>query len=213
MIRKQPKFSQNRLGTSMIEVVISIGLVSVLMLVTMQASTTVLHLQQDSKDALVAAKLVDVFFTEITCRDFRDRVDPVFGLESGESVSNNRTSFDDIDDYHGQSFTSPIYRDSQTISEAVNWAVSVTIEPASSGGATVSIGAAKDAPLRRIQILCTSPRGQAFSEVCWISDVPSNIEPSASFQRMRTMTFGFSGGVNVRTDVPMRNMPEANLWE
>ena len=199
-----------RQGISMIEVVISIALVATMMLVTMQASTSVLQMQQEKRDAVFAATLIDLYATEITSMDVRDRVDPVYGLEMGES---NRNSYDDMDDYHGQSFAPPTYRDGQAIAGASDWVVTVYVNPADDDGNLLSTAAADQAPLRQIQLVCQTPRGIIFSETLWASEVPMNIDPTVSFQRMRTTTLRFENNIDVRRVVPMRNMPEVNSWE
>lgn len=210
--KKPQRHGMRQHGISMVEVVISIILVSTLMLVTMQASSSVLQMEQEDRSALFAAEVIEAFANEITSRDFQDRDAPIFGLETGESAS-TRTDFDDIDDYHDQTISPPTYRDSEIFPGTNGWSIAFIVSPAEADGTILPTHSAAVAPLRRIQLILTTSNSQTFVETVWVSNTPTDFNPWSPFQRMRIFELDFTNGETLRKAVPMRNLPETNSWE
>jgi prepilin-type N-terminal cleavage/methylation domain-containing protein len=199
--------SPGRCGVTLIEVMISIVLVSTVLLVSLTASSRLLHnehLQDAANDgAQLAAQLLD----EVSSMDFRDRNDPVFGLEADETAT-DRTGFDDVDDYDGYECTPPTYRDGTSIEGYEGWSCRVTITPAdpSTEGIT-TVAAGERSPLRIIAVLCTAADGTTTEATTLVSNVPSGVADTASYERWRRVKLTFPDR-EFSVTAPLRNRPD-----
>lgn len=194
-------------GLTLIEVVVSIVLVSTIMLVSLTASANLMRNQAESRNTNNARQLGTQILDEITALDFRDRVDPTFGIESGESTG-NRTTMDDVDDYHGYSESTPTHRDGTAIDEFDGWSYSVQIVPANAdtNGVTTT-GATTDSLLRLVIVSCTSPDGTTTDSAALVADCKTDSDETDSYERWRRIKLDFTDReVNITT--PLRNHPE-----
>ncbi len=101
-----------RRGISLLEVVISIMLVSIVLIGSLRAASTLLLSRYVDVNRIRGELLAEVLMTEILNQSYEDAVNPVFGMESGENTS-NRNSYDDVDDY--QTFTESPPRSSTNV--------------------------------------------------------------------------------------------------
>ena len=199
--------NSRRAAVTLIEVTISIVLVSTILLVSITASSNLRRNHHDARDDNHGLSIAHQFLDEISAMDFRDSVDPVFGLESGESAT-DRTTFDDVDDYHNYSQNPPTHRDGSAIAGADNWSISVSIvaaDPDSSG--VVTVGATPTSPLRIVTVTCTAPSGESVDSSTLVSEVPSDRPVASSYERWRRVKLQFSNR-DVEITAPLRNQPD-----
>ena len=83
-------------GLTLIEVLISIILVSSMLLVSLAASANLMRNSNSRRDIRQGQLLATQLLDEVTVMDYRDRNSPVFGLEADE-LGSDRTTFDDVD--------------------------------------------------------------------------------------------------------------------
>jgi len=118
-----------RRGLSLVEMAISIVLVSVMLaaaLNTVGASKLgQLKISVGRQGHLLAQDLM----TEILLQDYADPVDgpDSFGLSGAEAATGDRSLFDDVDDYDGWSASPPQYKDGTVVSGLEGWERSVEV--------------------------------------------------------------------------------------
>ena len=206
MMSRQRTLRCDRFAITLMEVLISIILVSTIMLVTLQASSTVLRMREDQQVAVAASQLVRIYADEISSLEFRDLVAPDFGIEVDENAS-SRNTLDDVDDFSGHTDSPPKHRDGEDVVGFSGWSVSVTVTPADLDGNPLGIADADTAPLRIVAINCTAPNGISQSGTFFVSHVPHGIDSDQSYQRMRLLSLYYSEDRRITLETPMRNRP------
>lgn len=196
-----------RNGVTLIEISISLILVTTVLLVSLTASANLLRNGTVSRGAIDAERLGSRLLDEITSMDFRDRDSPVFGLESGE-VATDRQTFDDLDDYDGYVSDPPTNRDGTNIAGFEDWSISVTVQPAEPDTAGVLTSGDDGKPMRWITVTCTAPNGTTTEVATSVSDVPSDLDPSTSYERWRQLDLDFTDR-DLTITIPLRNAPDA----
>ena len=113
----------NRSGISLVEVVVSTFLVGMLLtasLVSVGAAARTSFATTENSDLMYLAQQL---LEEISILPFEDpNQTPVFGMESGESVSPARTQTDDIDDLANWSESPPKDRNGVNLLNYSGWA-------------------------------------------------------------------------------------------
>ena len=90
---------RTRHGLTMLEIIVSLVLVSTILLVSLSASGDLMRNTADSYAAMDSREVIGVFLDEISALDFQDRDEPShYGPESGE-IGTNRTNLEDVDDF------------------------------------------------------------------------------------------------------------------
>jgi Tfp pilus assembly protein PilV len=199
---------QRRGGVTLIEVMISILLISTILLISVNASATLLSNSTQQRTSNHSALLTAQILDEISAMDFRDRVNPVFGIEADE-IANDRTTFDDVDDYNGYTSAPPTHRDGSAISGYDDWSISVTVVPADpveSGLTTTSADA--NSSLRVIGVICTAPEGTTINGATLVSDVPSDVANTTSYEQWRRIKLSFPQR-ELNVTAPLRNHPDS----
>ena len=199
--------SQSRLGLTLIEIMVSILLVSMVLIVSLSASANLLRNDQQQQTNTRLDDLSSILMDEITSRNFRDPDTPVFGIESGETTSNRQT-FDDVDDYHAYVQSPPTYRDGSAIPEYSGWSISVAVSPAVTDSTGVVASADDEAPLRIIAITCTAPDGEQSLSRSVVSDTPNDLPSSTTVELWRQLDLSF-GDRTITVTAPLRNQPES----
>jgi len=197
-----------RRGLTLIEVVVSTLLVSTILLASLNAAASFQRNQSAMRASIQSRELADRIFNEITCRYFRDPVEPGFGVEADE-FPDTRSSFDDIDDYDQYSEQGPTRRDGTNIDGFAGWSYVIRVVPveADTSGVTTS-NATVLSPLRRITVSCTSPDGETIDSVALVSDRNLNNSDSTSFETWRRLQLRFSDR-EIELTSPLRNQPES----
>tara|TARA_R110002049_G_scaffold4601_5_gene32070 strand:- start:108811 stop:109374 length:564 start_codon:yes stop_codon:yes gene_type:complete len=183
-------------------------LVATVLLVSVTASANLLRNSHEQFRATRGSDLATIFLDEITTRRFADAdANATFGIEPDE-LNSDRTTFDDVDDYHNYSSATPTYRDGSTIDGFTGWSVSVAIERADVDGNGIVLSGNSDSPLRLATVNCTSPESITFSKSILVSSVPNDIDASTSYEEYRRVRFAFGSGRSVSVVVPLKNQPE-----
>jgi len=117
-----------RAGLSLVEVVISIIIVAVMLTAALNTvGAARVGLAQVSRQA-VGDLLAQELLAEILQQSYQDPDEPfVFGVEATESA-NNRSSFDDIDDYNGWSASPPQDRNGNVLTDFAGWRREVAVD-------------------------------------------------------------------------------------
>lgn len=194
-------------GLSMLEVIVSLIMVTTILLVSLQSAASVMRNRTIAKQGITSQRLAGYFLDEISVLDF---VDPdgsrVIGLDTGES-SNDRSSYDDVDDYHGLSVTSPSFRDGSAMPGFENWTVTVSVVPADTSGRNVVTSTETEWPIRLVTVSVASPSGIPQSFRTLVSNVPSSQSKTVSHQRLRKVKVSFSAQRSMDLLIPLRNTP------
>ena len=199
---------RSRYGLTLLEVVVSLVLVSTIVLVSVSASANLMRSKTQSTQALDGQELAFQILDEVTAVDFQDPdQDRIFGREASETA-NNRTDFDDVDDYHGYAASPPSHRDGTTIAGFENWSFSVTVSRAEPASAGIVASNNDDAPLKLVTVTCTSPAGDITSESMLASVVPGNQVANTAYEKWRRVTLTFSNQRTIDVSVPLRNLPD-----
>lgn len=197
-----------RVGISLIEVMISLVLVSTILLVAITASANLLRNNTLRRGENQGQQLAAQFLDEVSCMDFQDRVEPLFGLESDEDAG-DRTTFDDVDDFHGYSSSPPVHRDGTAITGYQGWSISVNVAPADADTTGVTTATSNtDSPLRLITVVCTTPEGTTVQATTLVSNVPDNNSEANSFERWRRVKLTFPDR-ELNITAPLRNNPDS----
>lgn len=141
-----------RRGVTLIEAVLSMVIVSVLLVSALNAAGQVWQSRQTAHDTMRGQPLADELLAEILDKAYADPEDPdrAIGLDTGEGGGDDRTSFDDIDDYVSLTNSPPEDRDGNEITGFDGWTRSVTVGFVADG----SFGAltATDTGIKRIEV-------------------------------------------------------------
>lgn len=192
----------------MLEVIVSLTLVSTILLVSLTASANIMRNRATAAVGVQRHVLAGYFLDEISTLAYRDASDnAVFGPEPGES-SADRSSFDDVDDFHGFREVSPTFRDGASIPNYENWTVNVAIAPMDIVGSGFSLCDDASSRFRLVTVTVTSPDGvaQTFRIVNSITAVDRPV--GTSFERLRRVEVRFSDDRVLNVVVPLRNTPE-----
>jgi type II secretory pathway pseudopilin PulG len=194
-------------GVTLIEVTISIVLVSTILLVSLTAAANLMRNDSERRNTNQGQQLAAQILDEVSSMDFRDRSDPVFGLESGE-IATDRTTFDDVDDYNSYASTPPKHRDGTLISGYDGWSFSVAVYPADpdATGITTSSAGVRS-PLRIIQVFCTAPDGATTDAATLVSNTPNDITATTSYEKWRRVKLTFPDR-EITVTAPLRNRPD-----
>ena len=202
------KTPRERSGLTLIEVSISLLLVSTVLLVSLTASADLMRNDYVSHNADRGRVLGFRLLDEASSMDFRDRQTPIFGAETGETA---RSTFDDIDDFHGYTVSPPVFRNGNAMADYTGWSVAVSVESAVATSTGISTtGTTLADPLRLVTVTATSPEGQASVVQTLVSEIGSNIDLLTSYQRFRRIQLTFSDGTVVHSTAALPNQPETN---
>lgn len=196
----------DRRGTTLAEVMVSILLISTILLISVNASATLLSSASLQHNSTRGVFLVSQMLDEVAALDFRDRANPTFGFEEDEDRA-DRTTFDDVDDYHQYSSQPPTHRDGSSIEGFDGWSIVVSVSPAEPDSSGVRRNVDQRSPLRVIDVVCTAPDGSTHRGTALVSDVPSDIPATTSYERWRRLQLDFSER-SLSVAAPLRNHPQ-----
>jgi type II secretory pathway pseudopilin PulG len=208
------KCSCRRTGLTLIEVTISLILVSTLLLVSITASANLIRSSNRNNTAISASELAGVLLDEIVAMQFADPVSSTdtFGIETDEDVA-DRTTFDDIDDYHLYSQSAVTYRDGQSIDGFAGWTFQVNVAPATATASGITPTSDVSDPLRLVTVSCNSPSNGTTdvaltrSESILVSQTSDRPTIEQSHERLRALKLQFADGREVSVVSPLLNHP------
>lgn len=120
--------SPRRPGISLIEASVATLIVGVLFISAMESVRHAHVAQAIISDQATGSWLADALVDEILgCVFEDDQVSGTLGVESGET-GNNRSRFDDVDDYRNYSDSPPQSKSGQVYSELAKWRRDVRVE-------------------------------------------------------------------------------------
>lgn len=148
-----------RRGFTLVEVTISMFLTSVLLVAALVALGAVARSRHRTKDLQLGPTLARDLLAEIVQAHYREPGGTdVFGREGGESTL-DRTSWDDVDDYHDLLEDVPRARDGTELSSFAGWtrgAVITKLDPVTLAELS---SASPDTGVRLITVRTVSPTG------------------------------------------------------
>ena len=200
---------RSRQGVTLLEVIISLILVSTIILVSITASANLIRNKSISMESVRGHDLAFQILDEVTAARFEDADDDerTFGREGSETAT-NRTDFDDVDDYHNYFSSPPVHRDGSPVAGLAGWSFSVTVEPAqaTTGGIVTTDDTA--APLKLVMVTYVAPSGLTDAESMLVSEVPTNLPDNTASENWRSVTLTFPNGRSIDVSGPLRNAPE-----
>ncbi len=114
-------------GFTLVEAVISTVIVSVMLVAALNTVGTSRLIQQKVSLSSRGRLLAESLLAEIVQQAYEDPTETiVFGPESGEAT-NNRSDFDDVDDYHNWSQSPPKNKDGSAVPQSEGWTRTVTV--------------------------------------------------------------------------------------
>jgi MSHA pilin protein MshD len=144
-----------RRGFTMAEIVVSTAIIGVMIVAALDAVGMAARTRRLNADRLAGEALAQELMAEVMSMPYTDPESPggAIGFDSGES-SANRSTFDDVDDYHNYSATSVQSRSGDVYSGYTNWGQQVTVTYADR---TTAAASGSDTGLKRITVTVTSP--------------------------------------------------------
>lgn len=190
------------------ETVVSISLVSILLIGSLNTLAFSTNTTARDLDNLRAAGLAEQLFSEMTALNFIDPVEATmtFGREASETNSVVRSDWDDIDDYHGLYETTLRYRDGTGIPDTTGWARRVVVTAIVPSTLVTSTDISN--PLRLITITLERNASRTYTFQYFVSrdgfrtpqDLAPTIQPDYETEWQLGNRRFFWG-------VPLRNMP------
>jgi type II secretory pathway pseudopilin PulG len=213
---QQHTYSHRRAGLTLIEVTISLILVSTLLLISITASANLLRSSNRNSTAISATEIAGVLLDEIAAMHFADPVSSTttFGIEADEDAT-DRATLDDIDDYHLYTQSAATYRNGQPINEFAGWTYEVTVTPATATATGITTSGDASDPLRLVTVSCTSPSNGTtdisltHSESILVSQTDDRPAIEHSHERLRALNLQFSDGREISVVSPLLNHPPA----
>jgi len=168
MIRKPDNKANRTTGFTLIESVMSILIVGAMLVMVINTLGSSVRGKKIRQTQSRAPALASHLMAEILQASYSDQDEtPVFGREASE-IGANRSSFDDVDDYHNWSGT-PQDKDGVSLTGMDGWTRSVTVQYVLPTDLT-SVSAT-DQGIKRITVMVADPFGQESSVVAIRSDV------------------------------------------
>jgi len=196
-------------GITLIEVMVSLVLISTILLVSLTASANLRLNDRERQQVQDAATLAYHFLDEASALPFRDptadSTGDGFGLENDESPA-DRTTFDDVDDYHQYTASPPTHRSGATIESYEDWTIRLDVYPAQPTAEGIVTSADTGSPLRLLVVRCRDSDHQVTRMGIIVSNVNSDLLPGASHQRWRRIELEFPDRT-IDVSVPLRNRP------
>lgn len=201
-----------RRAFSMMETTVSILLVSILLVGSLNTIAFTTATTSRDLDGLKAACYAEQLFAELSGMHFIDPSEPTtaLGREATETDTVVRTNWDDVDDYNGLKETTLKYRDGTTIPNTSGWVRGVSIESLvpSSLSTTTSIAE----PLRRITVTLERSGRRTYTFQFLVSRdgfrTPNVLAPTV---QPSMETEWQVGSRHYAWGVPLRNLPLAPI--
>jgi hypothetical protein len=145
-----------RRGFGITEVIASTAIVGVMIVAALNAAWMVTRTQRLNADRLTGPGLARDLLAEIMSMPYEDPQNPggANGVDSGET-SGTRSTYDDVDDYHGWSSSNGVTRAGTARTGYTGWSHSVTVTWAERVSGTTFT--TYDTNLKRITVTVTSP--------------------------------------------------------
>jgi hypothetical protein len=152
-----------RRGGGIVEVMISTALVGILVVAALDSVAMSFRTRRLNADRLAGPTLAQNLMTEILSMPYTDPQNPggANGINVGETAG-NRSTFDDVDDYHGWNNANAVNRDASVRTGYTGWTHSVAVVWVNP---TTLATSASDTGVKRISVTVMSPSFVARSLV------------------------------------------------
>ena len=149
-----------RRAAGMTEVVVATVIVGMMIVAALNAAGMVFKTQRLNADKLTGPGLAQDLMAEVMAMPYIEPQVPSgsIGLDAGESAA-NRSTFDDVDDYHNLSSADARSKDGTARTGYTGWSQTATV--AYADPATGVASGSTDTGLKRITVTVTSPTGVA----------------------------------------------------
>jgi Tfp pilus assembly protein PilV len=202
---------RRRRGLTLMEVAISSLLVATVLLTSLTTTANWRRFHFETFERETVNRLANELVSEIISTSF---IDPAlttpgtFARESGEGTG-NRTTWDDVDDYHGSLETTLADKAGTTIPFTTGYTRSVAISAATPISAVPGYETSPDVnqSLRLISVTVTGPGGISTTVRCLKSNVATDFTSSFNYLRSFTVSIDDGGTTTIRTLATM-NQPE-----
>ena len=149
---------------TMTEVVVATAIVGVMTVAALESLNMVYRTRRLNGSRLTAPFLAQDLMAEVLAMPYEDPqiAGGSLGLDSGET-SSSRSTYDDIDDYHGFTSTGVKARNGTAIADYAGWQQQVQVTYVLVNDPSATSGS--DTGLKRITVTATSPEGNVASAV------------------------------------------------
>ncbi len=198
-----------RRGLGMAEVVVATLIVGVMVVAALNGLGMIVKTQRLNADRLTGPGLARDLMAEIMSMPYADPQTPgaALGLDAGESNA-SRTTYDDIDDYHGLSSADTKAKDGTSRSGFTGWSQAVTVTWAERIGGTA--WGAYDTELKRITVTAVSPAG-VTSQLIALRSKSGALEQSTPLAMATSSWLGVELRVGTSTRSQFMAAPLTNL--
>lgn len=195
---------------SLVEVTVSILLVAVMLTAAASAVGAAARARLIESDIARGSRLARALLAEVLVARYADPLTPTnFGVESGESQA-DRSTLNDVDDFHALAESPPVSRDRQPLPDATGWTRTVKVEEVPSGGLLGLLGS--NTGLRRITVKVVSPRGKPTTLIALVSRdgsaYPATLPPTGVVA-LTNVRIAVDNGPAVSVSADMLNTPDA----
>lgn len=151
--------SNCRVGLSLIEVVVSTVIVAFIVSAAMQTVAIAVSTRNRTTELQLGPALAMDLLNELLQKPYADPdvASTSIGLDLGEG-SSNRLAFDDLDDFHGWSTSSPVKPDGSAMPIGAGWQRQVAVaflDPSNMSASGTDLG------LKKITVTVVSPGGES----------------------------------------------------
>lgn len=193
----------------MIETTVSIIIVSILLIGSLETLTFAVRSTARNQERLLANCFAEQLYSEISILNFIDPSENThtLGTESSETDKSTRIQYDDIDDYNGMIEGNLMFRDGILIPNSTGWTRSVIVEAISPDNPGISSPISSH--LRKLTITLRRNESRVYTFAYLISRdgfrTPASI-PTTSRATWES-EWNHSEGIHNLT-MPLRNHPE-----
>ncbi|QDT69051.1 hypothetical protein MalM25_19770 [Planctomycetes bacterium MalM25] len=203
-------------GVTLIEVAVSTALVGFVLVAALETLGGAMRMTRQTRDGVDANTLAETLMAEVIALPYSDPegAASALGLEADEVVSSSdRSTYDDVDDFHGWLQSPPEDRDGTPIPGYTGWSRKVEISYLHAEPVGSKLGAStRDLGLKQVRITVVNPQG-APTELFAIRGPYGPNEAPAPFDATRVTAFraevSVGGGATVRKSVALKNLAEA----
>lgn len=180
----------HRAGISLVEVSVSTLLVGLLVVSALRCVAGATQSADSSASRTEGMLLAENLMEEILQQDYSEPEDSaVFGIEGSEATE-NRTKWDDVDDYHQWTASPPQRKDGTTVADS-EWSRTVTVEHVAAEDFADVRPDTEDTGVKKITVVVSRNNQQVASLVsiqtqAWISMIPESGQSTTTGQQPPT---------------------------